>query len=129
VVVHGQQATVLLDAFNGQTSGLQLIDGKGCERNSTTYRQPVLAVGREVKVRITVRERSVAVVCDDKPIFAWHCSADRLSLHAGWKMKNSHALFLGANQSVFRVRDVKIGQALPPDHTPITPAKKPDRET
>ncbi len=120
LVYGGKQVMVMIDGYGGQFSGLHLLDGIGCDKNTTSYRQPVFAEGKSVTIRCIVREGGISVWHDEQPLFVWHGAPKQLDLWEGWKVRNSKSLFLGAHESAYRVTNVKLSP--PPKLIEVDPA-------
>ncbi len=77
--VAGRQASIPLDAFQGELSGLEYIDGKRIDANETKHKGSLFGDGKPHSISITVQGNRVRLLCDDKPIVDWTGDANRLS--------------------------------------------------
>lgn len=108
IIVEGRQANVVVDGFRtAKASGLELIDGNSAKENETTSPGEFLPLNQPVLVRIAVKEKEVALSCDNKPIFRWSGNSQRLQLPESWRGDASGSLYLGC-QAQFDIRKIWV---------------------
>lgn len=109
VVVGGRQVEVVLDGGpNGETSGMQDVDGKGGDQNPTTHQGKVLRDDAVNRIVCTVVNDKVDVQCDGLPIIAWQGDPRSLSLPHGSMMPDERRPFLRCWDSSFRVTRLEL---------------------
>jgi hypothetical protein len=95
----GWPVDAMLDGFNGQASGLGMIDGKFASGNETTYRGRVFTIGKSSKVVYAVRRDAVTIRVDGKEIINWKADYRRVTgVWAAWKSPNPRQLVLGTHR-------------------------------
>jgi tRNA A-37 threonylcarbamoyl transferase component Bud32 len=108
LVAGNRQFMVALDAFNGKSGGLELIDGKRASENDTTYRGGILTKGKPSNVVVRVSRRGVVVICDGKPIIDWKGDFGRLSLDPSWTVPDNKQFFLGGWGCTYRIEKLVL---------------------
>jgi aspartyl protease family protein len=93
----GRTFMFVIAGVGGGAHGLELIDGKSFDNagNPTAVRPGKIRNGRRVKSVIQVRERSITVLLNDKPIITYAGSPATMSLRDEWKI-GPGALGVGA---------------------------------
>lgn len=81
LVGSGRQFGVNLNGWpeQGYRSGLQLVDGKYAADNATTYKGPVLNIGKVSEIVCSVRRTDVTVTVDGQTIISYKGDFNRLS--------------------------------------------------
>ncbi len=85
LTVGDQRTMVVLDGFDGQTSGLDMLDGRRANDNETTRRGANFQQHRSHVIVCTVTPSSVRVTCDGKTVIQWSGDASRLALRPEWQ--------------------------------------------
>jgi serine/threonine protein kinase/tetratricopeptide (TPR) repeat protein len=80
IVVGNSQATVSVDAYGKQFSGLGLINGLGCNENETCVPGSFLIDGRPNVIECTVRKNRVQLSCNGKQLVNWTGDPSALSI-------------------------------------------------
>ncbi len=105
----GQPCVVILDGMkNGDTSGIDLVGGKGFMDNETTFKGRLLLQDQPAQIVCSVRKDRITVSVDGKKII--DCAGDpgRLSAYRGWAVPEPRALFVGSYESGFRVQNLVL---------------------
>lgn len=94
----GRQFYVLLDSsVEGGSLGLDMLDGKSWNQNSSTRRVSVFTDGVPAEVVCTVRESGLSVQVDGREVLEWKGDYNRLSMYRAWEVPNKQQLFLGTD--------------------------------
>ena len=94
----GRQFYVLLDSsVEGGSLGLDMLDGKSWNQNSSTRRVSVFTDGVPAEVVCTVRESGLSVQVDGREVLVWKGDYSRLSMYRAWEVPNKRQLFLGTD--------------------------------
>lgn len=118
IIVDGVQTLVALEGWNGEASGLHLLDGKEAVDNETTYRGKVLVPNVGTPIVCVVRKDRVRVICNNRSIIDWSGDARRLSNDPGFAVPDSRQLFLMTWDSSFKIWDISV-TPLPPWPAPL----------
>ena len=111
-----------LGGWNGNTSGLELLDGKHPgEDNATRTNSIDLSDGRDVAVTVRVhlgaKDVEIVVSTDGKERIRWKGATSRLSSASRWKIPDARAFGLTATDSTVDFRTMRLriiaGQARP----------------
>jgi len=105
----------------GDTSGLEMINGKNILNNETRVRPANIENGQPYTVNIRViadeARAEITVALDGKPYIKWAGPQQALSPHPDWALRNSNYLGLGMGtaQAVFQSVRLRMlsGKALP----------------
>jgi WD40 repeat protein len=113
LVAGGNQVGLVLDGWDGATSGLNLIDSVPGNANASTHRGRVLTPLKPNRVLITVRGDAIKVICDDSTsidtIIDWNGPFDRLSFPADQGVTDRRALYLGGGRgTAMRIRSLRL---------------------
>jgi len=118
-LVCGQsQFMVVLDANweKGYFSGIDLVDGKGFDKNESRSYNRVFLRDKPATVVISVRRTGVAVTASGTPIIQWQGTPDRLSRGSFFKFPHPEAISLGSWESAYHVSSMIL--------TPVSGAGK-----
>jgi|GEM_PF-1695552 len=107
LVVEGKQCDVTLSGWNEQ-SGLESIDGKIANENTTTVQRTIFRPGRACEIECQVRGPQVTVMCDGRELIAWRGDTQQLSLPDHWRTPREDALFVAAFQSSFNITRFEV---------------------
>jgi hypothetical protein len=128
-VFQGQPCRVVLDGWPGAggRSGLEWIDGRRCDANETTRAGLLLTKDALSEVDITVRKGEYQTLVNGNEVFTFKGESARLSLQIGRFPAHPGALWVGAYESVFRIRKLELvplsgrGRKVPypPDPEPV----------
>ena len=99
------QFTVVIGAKwdRGYFSGLDLIDGKGFDRNESTALGEVFRPEHQSAVVCSVRRSGVTVEVDGTAVIRWEGSLNRLSRGSFFKFPHPQALCLGSWETAYLV--------------------------
>jgi serine/threonine protein kinase len=115
-LVHGDSQFMAIidgDPSGGQKAGLHLLDGKGFEVNDTSSKGKLFTtLTKSCTIQCSVRKGGVTVTFDGKKIINWQGNFSRLTQDSRWKLPNSHELFIGNDDSKYKVTRLTL--------TPIT---------
>ncbi|HLF91871.1 MAG TPA: hypothetical protein VJB14_00270 [Planctomycetota bacterium] len=105
----GRPCVVILDGMkNGDTSGIDIVGGKGFMENETTFKGRLLLQDQPAQVVCSVRKDRITVSVDGKKIIDWTGSPAKLSAYRGWAVPEPRALFVGSYESGFRVQNLVL---------------------
>lgn len=93
-------------------SGIQQIDDRNWDNNSTTLRTPLTRVGTPFELDVIVRHNNIEVRIDGKTIVDWQGEFYRLRRHPHWNIAGSGKLFLSA-ESQYVFTKLELGPPLP----------------
>jgi formylglycine-generating enzyme required for sulfatase activity len=99
LVGDGNQFSLMIDNFEGDVSGLSILDGDA-KNPESTRRERLLRDGVPAKVVCQVREGRVRVTVDKNDLVDWSGDLSRFSLFYGWQVPNKRALIVGAESSI-----------------------------
>jgi len=109
----GRPCVVIFDGMkNGDTSGIDLVGGKGFMENETTYKGRLLLQDQPAQIVCAVRKDRITVSVDSRKIIDWAGDSGKLSAYRGWAVPEPRALFVGSYESGFRVQNLVL--------TPVT---------
>ncbi len=109
LVAGGGQCMLILDGGKtGETSGLEMIDGKNFGMNETTSPGRRLPAGAPTSVMISVRKGSIAVSVAGKPAIDWKGDLKRMSVWTPWQVPRKDAIFVGSSGSGFKISRVLL---------------------
>ncbi len=108
LVCGGSQFTVNLDGYEGDISGITLIDMQRADSNPTAYRGKVFPTSKPVTLVCSVRKNGVTVTADSKKIIEWKGDPKRLSQAAWWKVRRSDVLYVGSFNARFLIRKLSV---------------------
>jgi hypothetical protein len=106
------QFSIVVDGFSG-LSGLHILDGKGADKNPSTYPTKIFTDTRPRTLLVSVRKTGVTFVAEGKIIFAWKGEPSRLNCDYGayGHLKERRTLFLTSLQQ-YRITRLEL--------TPVT---------
>lgn len=113
----GRQFHIDIDGWsNGETTGLNLIDGRPGNMNETAYHGRLIPFGSgasglsnsKLIFVCSVRRNSVALHAQDKLIFHWKGDFARLTAGQNWKLPRSDTLWVGAWRTRFRIHALNL---------------------
>lgn len=105
LVVGGRQVIVELRPDRAE---LELIDGERGKENGTRVREPIFTDDRPRAIVCSVRHGRVRVAVDGKPLIDFRGAASRLSLDDTWRVPETRALFVGADDTVYHLHEVTL---------------------
>lgn len=109
LVCGDRQTMVVFDGFNHTSSGLNLLDGRSVDRNSTKYSGRIFPDGAPRTIVCEVRPGKIHVTCDGATIVDWQGDPQRLSLDQRfWKVRTPGRLLLGGWGTQFRVTKLQL---------------------
>jgi len=109
LAVGDQQTMLVLEGFDKQCSGLNLVSGLSADRNATTTIGPIFRSGTPTTIVCTVRPTDITVQCNDKTIIHWVGSSSQLSLDRRfWSAVPANRLAVSAFGTDVRVRISKM---------------------
>jgi hypothetical protein len=104
LVFGAAQCMLIIDGTEaGDTSGLEMIDGKNFAVNETTSKGRLLPVDKPKSVVCAIRKDGVTVTVDGKKAVTWKGEAKRLSVFSSWQVPNKDILFLGSSGVRFQI--------------------------
>ncbi len=110
-IVGGRQVEVALDGWNGATSGMQNVDGKGSDQNATTHQGKVLRDDAVNTIVCTVLKNHVDVACNGMPVISWQGDPRSLSLPHSSMMPDDRRPFLRSWDQSFRITRLELSAA------------------
>ncbi len=117
LVAGERQVTVMLDARDGEASGLERIDGKLVHQNDVMTRGDIFPEKAEQTIVCSVRKGRILVTVKGKPLIDWSGDFARLSGHTG--VREKRGLYLGNSLPVYQIRQL----VLTPVSGPGTPLR------
>jgi len=105
---------ISLDIHDGNTSGLETLDGSGSDANETTYKGALFKIGTSSTVLCQLRKGRVTVDVDGKQIINWSGDFKRLSHIPDRKKPLPRGMVVGCWDSAFtiiKVALIPLGQA------------------
>lgn len=124
-IVGGRQVEVALDGWNGATSGMQNVDGKGSDQNATTRQGKVLRDDGVNTIVCTVLKNQVDVACNGTPVISWQGDPRSLSLPHSSMMPDDRRPFLRCWDHSFRITRLTLSA---PDAAPAPAAPRPAKK-
>lgn len=109
--VGDQRTMVVLDGYDGQTSGLDMLDGRRANENETTRHGRFFQQQRPHVIVCTVTPSSVQVTCDGTTVIQWSGDPSRLTLRPEWDRlapTTGLALAVYDRQTQFRISRVEL---------------------
>jgi WD40 repeat protein/formylglycine-generating enzyme required for sulfatase activity len=120
-VADGRQSMVVLEGWGSTRCGVHLIDGKGGDKNETTFYAPSVARDIRSTVAMDVRRNGINIVRDGKPVIQWAGDVSRLSMAKEWLVRDDKSLFIGTHDCVYHIHKLTLTPLGPvaPESTPI----------
>lgn len=119
----GHQARVVFDGYDGETSGLQFIDGAAVPSNETCYRGKVIPDGRRaIEITVDVSAEGVTAYADGKSIVRWRGDWKRLSIDPSQTTSLNYQTWLASWASSYQIDEfeaitgVVLHRAPSPNH-------------
>ncbi len=113
LVVNGQQVVVMIDAWGKRICGLSCVNEKLAAENATRRDfEDILGDKQTYTVMCEVYPGSVVVMVNGMPAVEWIGESKELSLPRYFRISPGENLFLGANNTVQRIRQITL-EALP----------------
>ena len=94
----------MLDARDGEASGLERIDGKLVHQNDMMTRGDIFPEKAEQTIVCSVRKGRILVTVKGKPLIDWNGDFTRLSGHTG--VREKRGLYLGNSLPVYQIRQL-----------------------
>ena len=105
------QVMLVVGGWGGTVGGLDTVDGRKANQNSSTVRQKPLEIGQRYTVRVSVllrgEQASVEVTLNGERHVSWRGPVASLSVVRDWVLPRSDVLGLGTNSSAL-FRSVKL---------------------
>ncbi len=105
------QATFEVDAWGQHLAGLQMIDGRTMQDNSTRVPNLTLENGRRYTMMVQVRKDRIGAYLDDRLIAEHETNGSDLSVPSVWRMPDSRSLGIGAYAAATTFHSVEIRPA------------------
>jgi hypothetical protein len=99
-------------------TGLDLIDGKPANENSTSSHGPFLRPAVPNTIHCAVSPGEIRAYCNGSEIVRWQGKSQQLSLSDRWATRDRHHGFIGGWNSSFRVQKLEVGP-LPSNFKPV----------
>ena len=96
LIVSGRPCTLTLDGWTGEVSGLERIDGQGCDANESTIRTNVFVPGVTTRIGVSVRKAAITVTRNGLPLIKWSGDPARLSPFNEWGMPRTDLLWIAS---------------------------------
>ena len=110
------QCDLVIGGWGGNVSGLEMLDGKFSNDNSTTKRSAPFVTGRNyallAKVRVENETGSIEVLLDGRPFIQWTGQLSSLSPGNDWKLPQPKRPGLAAHEDPVFFQSVKLRAAL-----------------
>ena len=113
LIVGGRQTSIAMDGWNGQTSGMHLLDGNAAAFNSSKREGKAFGDGEPKEIVCTVHPGSVAARCGALTIVEWRGDSAKLSMEPRMEVPNARQLFLAGWDGRFLISKIEL--------TPIPP--------
>jgi hypothetical protein len=127
LVCGGRQVLAVLD-MNG-TCGLDTVDGRGVDDNSTTrVFDPLFRPGQTAAIVCQVREKSIRVNVDGKLVTEWQGEPADLAVQPNWRMPRTDRLFLGAWDATYAIARIDLVPVAPEPGAAVTAAPRPPEQ-
>ncbi|MEO6436804.1 MAG: aspartyl protease family protein [Tepidisphaeraceae bacterium] len=110
----------------GGAHGFEMVDGKTFDNNETTVRPGKIRNDRRIKSVIQVRERSITVLLNNKPIVTYKGSPASLSIADWWKI-GPGALGVGCWKSKTVFHTIKVVDKTGAGQSPAGATTRPTR--
>ena len=107
-VVNGQQATFEIDAWGQHLAGLQMIDRKTIQNNSTRVDNQTLQNGRTYTAEVQVRKQSIRAMLDGKQLVEHRIGDSEFSAPPVWRMPDTASLGVGAYESATQFHSIEF---------------------
>lgn len=120
LVVGGRQTALVVDGWGGKVSGLQLVDGKWADANSTRHDGVIFTDQRPCELVITVHPNSVWVTNGRQTLVDWHGDPEQLAVEGGGTVPDALALFMHSWYSSFVISKLEL-RPLPPEPASARP--------
>jgi hypothetical protein len=104
LVVGERQVTVMIDARDGDASGLERVDGKLVHQNDAMARGDIFPEKAEQQILCSVRKGRIGVTVKGKPLIDWTGDFGRLSGHTG--VQEKRGLYLSNSLPVYQIRQL-----------------------
>jgi len=109
LIVGKRQTALILDGWDGSTSGLSLVRGRTADKNETTFYTPVFQLGTPSTIVCQVQRTSIHVSINGRPRMFWSGDSEELSVERdSWKGVPSNKLFLGAWGNSFHISKFEL---------------------
>jgi hypothetical protein len=116
LVVGERQTMLALEGWGVMASGLNTVDGRTADDNTTTFRSPVFPPGKPGTIVCSVDRSSVQVSCNGQPVMEWSGDPGQLDLDRRfWTDIPAGQLFLGAWSGTFRVSKMELAPLVATD--------------
>lgn len=99
---------LILDGFDGGTSGLSCVDGVDARQNGTAHQGALFNDKRPVRVVVSVRPTEITVQADDQTIIEWSGEAKQLSLPEGLRGDGPGLFVVAAAGSSYRIDSMRL---------------------
>lgn len=122
---------LVLDGYDGQTSGLGLVGGREANANATTKHAPFFRGDRPVKLTLSVRTNRISVKASGREFLAWDGSPDKLTLPRDFQ-KDATPLFLaGSAGGELEIQSLNLRYLAPAGHgsQPDYTSQRPELES
>lgn len=93
----GHQFAWVMEAQMGKHSGFELIDGKTCAENKTSFRGRLIKNDEVHTSVIQVRNDGITAIVDGKQIAHWNTDYKDMDCIASWKLRDQRFLGVGQN--------------------------------
>jgi WD40 repeat protein len=120
------QCGASIDNFASRWTGLDLVDRIRVGDDKKTQVGSLLELNKECEILCTVRNQSIDVTLDGKPIIRWSGDFKRLSLGPPWNVEDRESLYLATWFSSLRITRLETMVIDPkePDEAPKLPAEE-----
>jgi S1-C subfamily serine protease len=115
VWVGGHATLLVLDGWQGTTSGLSLVEGKTADQNATAWHGEIFPPLRQVTIVCTAAPGTVDVTADGRTIVHWSGPSGQLSTNTGWEAGAANALALACSTQfhIHRIELTSLGGKVP----------------
>ncbi|MEO1529388.1 MAG: protein kinase [Planctomycetota bacterium] len=104
--VQGKPVSAILGGWGAYFSALESIDGKRGDRSKFTSSGDPFADAKPHRVRVSVREQSLQVQVDGKPLLSWNGDPSRLSVIDEVLRDQPRISLRGYNRAEFEIKDI-----------------------
>lgn len=101
-----RQFEIVLDGWGGNTSGIDLIDGKPGLVNGTAYYGKIFTDGKPRTIMCAVRKANVTVTVDGKTIINTKVDYTRVTPYV--KLPNPRALYVGSQMTSYQINELQL---------------------
>ena len=108
LVFGGRQVFCVFEAYGGEWSGLDQVDGIRVGTNVTRVSRRIFQSGASTKIEIRVRHDSISAFADDTLVFHWVGGSSRVSVWRDNLLRHSDSLFLLTVSSRFQISELTI---------------------